>query len=135
MSREKPQADTVNKHPEEYQRDLNPNAMAGQNIGVPETSPEDQARTAYDIKAVHRKFDHLLDADLKQIRVLPTGSRLEQGATYFDLNDPERGEFTATGDMEAGSGNWYVAKTDTHYNLWNLLIGVDNPDRLGTTRE
>jgi hypothetical protein len=135
MSREKPQADTVNKHPEEYQRDLNPNAMAGQNIGVPETGPEDRARTAYDIKAVHRKFDHLLDADLKQIRVLPAGSRLEQGATYFDLNNPDQGEFTATGDMEAGSGNWYVAKTDTHYNLWNLLIGVDNPDRLGTTRE
>ena len=135
MSREKPQAEALNKHPEEYQRDLNPNAMAGQNIGVREASPQDRARTAYDIKQMHRKFDHLLDADLKQIRVLPEGSRLEQGATYFDLNHPERGEITATGDLQAEADNWYVAKKETHYNLWNLLIGVDNPDRLGTTKE
>jgi hypothetical protein len=54
MSREKPQAETVNKHPEEYRRNLNPNAMACQNIGVPETSLEDKARTAFDIKAMHR---------------------------------------------------------------------------------
>ena len=135
MSREKPQAETLNKHPEEYRRDLNPNAMAGQNIGAGETSPQESARTAYDIKQVHRKFDHLLDADLKQIRVLPEGSRLQHGATYFDLNHPERGEITATGEMSAEADNWYVAKADTHYNLWNLIIGVDNPDRLGTTRE
>jgi hypothetical protein len=37
--------------------------------------------------------------------------------------------------MQAGPDNGYVAKNDTHYNLWNLLVGVDNPDRLGTTRE
>ena len=69
------------------------------------------------------------------VGVLPEGSRLAQGATYFDLNHPERGEITATGEIEAEADNWYVAKADTHYNLWNLLIGVDNPDRLGTTRE
>lgn len=46
---------------------------------------------------------------------------LKQGATYADLNDLERGEFTATGDMTAGPNNYYVAKDDVHYNLWNLL--------------
>jgi hypothetical protein len=135
MSREKPQADTLNKHPEEYQRDLSPNAMAGQNIGMGETDPAKSSRTAYDIKPLHRRFDHILDPDLKQIRVLPDGARLKQGATYFDLNDPDRGEFTATGDMEAGPNNYYVPKDEVHYNLWNLLIGVETPERLGTTRE
>ena len=77
----------------------------------------------------------LLDDDLKQILVQPEGARLKQGATYVDLNDLERGEFTATGDMTAGPDNWYVAKDNVHYNLWNLLIGVDTPERLGTTRE
>jgi hypothetical protein len=77
----------------------------------------------------------LLDDDLKQIRVLPEGARLQQGATYIDLNDLDQGEFTATGDMEAGRENYYVAKDEVHYLLWNLLIGVDNPERLGTSRE
>ncbi|HVG20203.1 MAG TPA: hypothetical protein VNI02_14230 [Blastocatellia bacterium] len=77
MSREKPQADTLNKHPEEYRQDLNPNAMAGQNIGMSETETAKSSRTAYDIKPLHRRLDHILDADLKQIRVLPEGARLQ----------------------------------------------------------
>ena len=135
MDREKRQADTMNKHPEQYRRDLNPNAMAGQNIGVAGSHPEKGSRTAYDIKPLHRRLQHLLDDDLKQIRVLPEGARLEQGATYIDLNDLDRGEFTATGDMETGGDNYYVAKDEVHYLLWNLLTGVDNPERLGTSRE
>jgi hypothetical protein len=135
MSREKHQADTMNKHPEKYRQDLNPNAMAGQNIGVAGAHPEKSSRTAYDIKPLHNRLQHLLDDDLKQIRVLPEGARLEQGATYIDLNDLDRGEFTATGDMEVGRDNYYVPKTEVHYLLWNLLVGVDNPERLGTSKE
>jgi hypothetical protein len=132
MSKEKPQEADLDKHPPEYRRDLNLNAMAGQNIGTPATA---QTRTAYDVKDAHRRLRDLLDDDLKQIVVQPEGARLKQGATYVDLNDPERGEFTATGDLTAGPHNWYVAKDDVHYNLWNLLIGVETPERLGTTRE
>jgi hypothetical protein len=135
MSREKPQAETLNKHPEEYRRDLNPNAMAGQNIGMGETDAAKNARTAYDLKALHRRLRELKDDDLKQVRVMPAGSRLQQGATYVDLNDLDRGEFTATGEMTAGTDNWYVPKDEVHYWMWNLLIGIDNPDRLGTSRE
>jgi hypothetical protein len=131
QSQHKPQTDTLDKHPEEYERDLNPDAMAGQNIGDAEAQPSKRGRTAYDVKEAHNRLQNLSDDELKQIRILPEGSRLEQGATYIDLKDPERREFTATGDMEAGPDNWYVAKKDVHYNLWNLLIGVDNPERLG----
>src|SRR5438045_3455941 len=126
MSREKPQAQDLDKHPEEYKEDLNPNAMAGQNIGLGETQPSKNAPTARDIKQAHRWLNNLKDDDLKQIRILPEGTRLEQGATYIDLKDLDRGEFTATGGMDAGPGNWYVAKKNVHFNLWNLLLGVDN---------
>jgi hypothetical protein len=77
----------------------------------------------------------LIDNDLKQIKVLPEGERLQQGATYIDLNDLDRGEFTATGNMRAREHNYYVPKDEVHYLLWNLLIGVDNPDQLGTAKE
>lgn len=135
MSREKPQAETLNKHPEEYRQDLNPNAMAGQNIGRDETQPEKNARTAYDLKPAHRRLADFTDDFLKQITVLHEGSRLQQGATYIDLNDLDRGEFTATGDMQAGPDTWYVPKTEVHYQIWNRLIGVTDPERTGLGNE
>src|SRR5215216_6523773 len=112
------QIEDLNKHPQEYQKDLSPNAMAGQNIGPQGAQAEKSARTAYDLKPVHSRLDHLLDDDLKQIPVLEEGVRLRQGATYFDLKHPEQGEITATGDMTAGPDNWYVAKSEVHYTLW-----------------
>lgn len=72
----------------------------------------------------------MTDDNLRQIRVLDEGSRLEQGATYISLNALERGEFTATGDMTAEQENLYVAKQETPYHLWNLLIAVENPEQL-----
>jgi hypothetical protein len=33
-------------------------------------------------------------------------------------------------NMEAGTDNYYVPKTEVGYQLWNKLIGVENPERL-----
>jgi hypothetical protein len=123
------------QHPEPWRQDLNPDAMAGQNVGLAGPHPEDDARTAYDIKAAHDYLAGFTDDELKLIPVLPEGSRLEQGATYIDLRDPGRRELTAMGYMEAGPENWYVPKTEVDYHLWNRLIGVQNPERLGIADE
>ena len=128
----KPQAGTGMQHPEEYRRDLNPNANAGQNLGIVGTHPEKEARTVYEIKELHRRLREMSDADLKQIPVMPTGSRLEQNATYLDLNDQQGREFTATGNMTAEAGHYYVPKTQVPYQLWNRLLGIENPERTGT---
>jgi hypothetical protein len=133
MSREKPQAQALHKHPDPYQHDLNPDAMAGQNIGPGETQPAKTARTAYDHKEAHVRLHHLSADDLKQIRLLPDGSRMEQGATYLDLQHLDLGEFTATGGMQAGPGSWYVAKKTVPAELWNRLRGVAEPGRIGMT--
>jgi len=127
-STEKPQTHTGAQHPEQWRKDLNPHAMAGQNLGATRL----QAPTAYDLKAAHRQFSDFSDEELKRIHILPAETRLEQGATYFDMENPTRGEFTARGDMEAGPDDWYVAKSDVDYQLWNRLIGVTHPERLGT---
>jgi hypothetical protein len=123
------------QHPEPWRQDLNPDALAGQNVGPAAPHPAKDARTAYDLKAAHRRLEGFTDDELKQIPVLPEGTRLAQGATYVDLRAPERREFTATGDMEAGRDNWYVPKSEVDYQLWNRLIGVRNPERLGTAGE
>jgi hypothetical protein len=123
------------QHPEPWRSDLNPNAMAGQNVGVAGPHPELDARTAYDLKDLHRRLSEFRDDELKSLPVLPPGSRLEQGATYVDLRDPDCQEFTALGNMEAGRDNWYVPKDQVDYQLWNRLIGVTQPERLGQASE
>lgn len=117
------------KHPPEWERDLNPDHMAGQNVGGRADDREQGLRTAYDVKPLHRRMNEWEDDDLKRIPVLPEGQRLQQGATYLDLAEPERGEFTAMGDMAAGEGNVYVPKDQVPYSLWNRLRGVDDPER------
>ena len=115
------------KHPPEYQGDLSPNHMAGQNIGLT-SDREVRMRSAYDVKPLSRELD-LPDDELKRVPVIEPGERLQQGATYLDLRDPRRGEFTATGDMAAGEGNAYVAKEQVAYDTWNRLRGIDDPER------
>lgn len=106
----------------------------GQNRGVEMLDRDPITRTAYDHKGLHGKLREFTDDALKQITLVPLGARLEQGATYLDLNGDRRA-FTAIGNMEAGPDNAYVAKTSVDYDLWNRLIGVSDPERLGLAND
>lgn len=128
MTDNTPQTDQ--KHPDRWERDLNPNRMEGQNIGPISSDTERGIRTAYDVKPLHRRLQRFEDDELKQVPVLPEGARLQQGATYLDLRDEGRGEFTATGQMEAGPNDAYVPKDEVPYPTWNRLRGIDDPQRL-----
>ncbi len=117
------------KHPDEWERDLNPDRMEGQNVGPVSSDRERGDRTAFDVKPLHRVMRDWPDEELKRIPVLEEGTRLQQGATYLDLRDPERGEFTAMGDMAAGPRDAYVPKDEVPYPTWNRLRGIDDPER------
>lgn len=108
-----------------WDRDLHPDNSLDRNESAP---------TAFDVKVAHRHLADLGDDDLKQISIIPDGTRLDQGATYIDLLG-SREEFSAIGSMEGGKGHAYVAKADVDYQLWNRLIGVDNPKRLSAEDE
>jgi hypothetical protein len=47
--------------------------------------PSKHGPTAYDAKPVHERFTHFCADEVKQLRLLTVGRRLEQGATYIDL--------------------------------------------------
>ena len=111
-------------HPEDYQKDLNPDYLAGQNYGLDGEQYEEQAPSAFDLKDMQELLPDWSGADLRQLIVLPEGSRLQQGATYFDLRKPERGEFTARGDVVAEPGSRLVPKDRIGYDLWNRLIAA-----------
>jgi hypothetical protein len=112
---------------DKYRDDLNPDFRAGQS-----DLPDPEAgRTAYEMKELHERLRDLPDDVLKQIPVLPTGTRLQEGAVYLDLANPQRGEFRAMNDMEAGPNNCFVDKNKVDYELWNRLRGVEDDYRLG----
>jgi len=118
------------KHPDEYQRDLNPDHLEGQNIGPRSAEAEQSGRTAYNVREVHRRLSEFSDDDLKQIPVLEAGTRLQQGATYLKLDEQERREFTATGEMQAGESEVVIPKSATPFPIWNRLRDIDDPERL-----
>jgi hypothetical protein len=127
-----PEPGPGSQHPEEYRRDLNPEAGAGENTGNANVGGEESLHTLADVQEAREKLKGFPKDALRQIPVVPEGERLKQGATYIDLRNGEPKEFTATGEMRATKDHWYVPKTDTDYQLWNGLLGVDNPERLGT---
>jgi hypothetical protein len=119
----KPQ--TQIEHPSEWERDLNPDHMAGQNIGEVGRG-ERTYPNARDLKDVHRTLhDQFDDDELRTIPVVPEGERLRQGAKYLDVRDPSRREFTATGQMRAERNARIVPKDEVPYSIWNRLTGTD----------
>jgi hypothetical protein len=127
----KPQERTPDRHPAAWQQDLNPNAMAGQNLGPRDLRAEQGGRTMFDLKDLHARYRDWADDTLQEVPVLPAGSRLEQGATYIDLNEEPRREFTATGDMQAAARQHIVAKSSVPYEVWNRLLEIENVQRTG----
>jgi hypothetical protein len=119
-----PKPQTEQKHPDEWSQDLNPDRLAGQNIGAASETRERMTRTAYDVKPVHRALREMKDDELKQIPVIDAGTRLRQGATYLDL---ERGAFTATAEMSVGASQTVIPKDGVHYETWNKLVGEPKP--------
>lgn len=105
----------------DFDRDLRPHEFAGNNSGP--DAPHPARRNAYDLKELHEKLPDFSSADLKNLSILPEGTRLEQGTTYFDLNRPQDGECKARADFVARENNLYLAKTDVDYELWHRLRG------------
>jgi hypothetical protein len=103
---------------EEFVADIAPDTSATELGGH-----SDESRSAIDDKELHARLDILDQDELARLRILQPGARLEQGGTYLDLNDPARQPFKALGGQEADTHHRYVAKRDTDYELWNLLVG------------
>lgn len=101
---------------QDIDHELRPHDRAGEQAGNRPT------RAAHDLKAVHGAFHDLPDNLLEQTPILQPGTRLEEGGTYIDLRHPERGEFKGMNNITAGPDDWYVPKSHTDYELWNLLL-------------
>src|SRR5688572_10524378 len=81
----KPQA--RQDHPDVWQRDLNPDRMAGQNLGPGSDELAERHDTAFRLRKRGHPVPDLDDEELKQVPLVPQGTRLQQGATYVNLAD------------------------------------------------
>jgi len=122
-----PKQQEKRKHPDPWQQDLNPNPLAGQNIGQQSDAAIEAEWTAFHLRKRGLDLGGVNDEELKQVPILNEGERLQQGATYVDLKHPPMEEFTARGDMTAGPDNAYVPKDRVPYEVWNRLIGERKP--------
>jgi hypothetical protein len=127
---EKREPEGLHRDAEDFDRDLHPNFLAGQNTRFDGSPGVLKAPTAYDIKATRKLLPGFRDDELRAIPILPLGTRLEQGATYIDLKHRDRGPFVAMAGMVAGPDNYFVPKKLVDYVTWNRLIGVTSPARL-----
>jgi hypothetical protein len=122
-----PKQQARQKHPDEWQQDLSPDFLAGQNIGRESEAREQADMTAFHLRKRGYELRGLDDNDLKQVPVLAEGTRLQQGATYVNLTEEEPHEFTATGNITAEAGDAYAPKDKVPYEVWNRLIGEPKP--------
>jgi hypothetical protein len=118
--RTEPKPQEERKHPEGWERDLNPNRMQGQNIG---SHHLEDPRTAADIKELTRTLSEFHHDELKDIPIVPIGTRLRQGAVYLDLRNPPR-IVRATAEMVAQNENLYVPKAEIPSVIWNRLLAT-----------
>jgi|SRR5947209_7391785 len=66
------------------------------------------------------------DDALKALR-LWKGRRFEADQVYFDLNDPDRGAFAATGDQGPPTNGVFVCRADVPEQYWAQLITWRQP--------
>ena len=83
--------------------------------------------TAYECRDRLPELARWADEDtLKQLTIW-RGSRFASGETYFDLDNPGRGPFVATGDEGRPVDYTYVAKAEVTEPAWAALIAWGVP--------
>ena len=125
------------REPDSFDKDLHPTTDEGINHAQLGANPDQSAPAAVDHKELHRLLPSFTNDELRRLVILQPGDILEQGAVYFDLRHPRKGEFTADKPEVIGPPDLYlmVPKQQTDYVLWNKLIGVDNQERLDQADE
>lgn len=83
--------------------------------------------TAYECRDRLPELAAWMDDDMLKGLTIWKGSRFTPDEEYFDLDNPARGPFVATGDEGAPSGYTYVARSEAAERAWVRLITWRQP--------
>ena len=86
-----------------------------------------QYATAYEARSrLPELASWMSDDDLKLLPIWH-GKSFERGQIYFDLDNPERGPFAATGDEAWPADYTYVCRTEVPEQVWAKLVTWRQP--------
>lgn len=88
----------------------------------------DESVSAAEDKVLRTSLSELSADELGRLPIVAAGARLEQGATYLDLDNRGQGPFRVVGVREATTESHFVAKKDVDYELWNRLVGEERAE-------
>ena len=83
--------------------------------------------TAYDCRDQLPELSSWMDDDMLKQLTLWRGGRFQADEEYFDLDNPERGPFVATGDEAPPSDLTYVARNEVPEQVWLKLVTWGQP--------
>ena len=88
--------------------------------GVMERADADDLLSAGDIKQVYDILPDWHKDEIKRLRLVPPGTRLNSGDIFIDIRNTAAGELVAHGEETVGE-ELLVPKHDTDYEIWNKL--------------
>lgn len=83
--------------------------------------------TAFDCRDRLPELASWMSDDLLQVLRIWKAPRFEAGKLYFDLDNPERGAFVATGDEGYITDHTYVCRDETTEEAWAQLVTWRRP--------
>lgn len=83
--------------------------------------------SAYDCRDQLPALSAWMDDDSLKLLPIWKGPRFQRGEVYFDLDNPERGAFLATGEERQPSDWTYVAERDVPIEVWSQLVTWQQP--------
>ena len=78
--------------------------------------------TAYDCREAFPELSAWMSDDALKELPLWHGTRFEPNQVYFDLDNPERGAFVASGDEHRPLDRSYVREVDVPEQIWAQLV-------------
>jgi hypothetical protein len=83
--------------------------------------------TAYELRdQLPELVSWMSDDKLKRLMIW-RGTRFEPGVEYFDLDNPDRGSFTAEGSEGRSTDHSYVRRIDVPLEIWTELVTWRQP--------
>jgi hypothetical protein len=111
-----PGQDFIGWPDDEYSADL---GHGRERVDAGDTTAVTRPLGHHEAPAVRSRLGKAVDS----ITVLAPRTRLQQGSTYLDLEDLDRGPFVALAGQVVGEGQLIAAKSDLDHESWNVLTG------------
>jgi hypothetical protein len=115
--------------PARADHDLRPPGDADQHYGEIPIDRVAHERTAADVNNLYPRLSQLTRDQLRSIPLLDAGTRLQEGKTYLDVRQLDKGEFFAGVGQVVRPGDEIVAKHQVDYQMWDSLSGQAEPSR------